>query len=80
MLVVLLVAALALLSAGGQSSAGAITHDVNEAGDQPDGNLLDGECDRDEGTDGLRCTLRAAIQQANQDTAKDTISFSIGSG
>jgi hypothetical protein len=53
---------------------------VNETGDQGDANTGDGLCDRDAGTAGNQCTLRAAIQQANTIAGTDTIQFSIGSG
>lgn len=42
-----------------------ITYAVNLTGDTPDANVGDGACDIYPATDGLQCTLRAAIQEAN---------------
>jgi CSLREA domain-containing protein len=49
---------------------------VDSTGDAPDSNLGDGVCDDGTGA----CTLRAAIQQANQTLGADTITFQIGTG
>jgi CSLREA domain-containing protein len=49
---------------------------VNSNGDGPDANTSDGVCDDGAG----RCTLRAAIQQANATPGADTINFQIGTG
>ena len=47
---------------------------VNTLGDAPDPSL-DGICDTDAGTVGDQCTLRAAIQEANNASSDDTIGF-----
>jgi CSLREA domain-containing protein len=44
---------------------------VNSTGDEPDANLADNLC----ATSAGRCTLRAAIQQANATAGRDTINF-----
>jgi len=49
---------------------------VDSTGDAPDSNTGDGVCDDGTGA----CTLRAAIQQANQTPGADTINFGIGMG
>ena len=54
------------------------TYIVNDDGDFPDHNIGDGSCDWDSVTAGDQCTLRAAIEEANSDTAHDTIQFSVG--
>jgi CSLREA domain-containing protein len=48
---------------------------VNTTGDEPDADLSDGVCDADLSTDGEQCTLRAAIQEANNRAGEDTITF-----
>ena len=67
----------------------ATTFTVNSTGDQSDPNFLgntpvgtpDGRCDVDTVAQGDQCTLRAAIQEANNTTDADTINFNIpGSG
>ena len=67
----------------GQSRQGRCrgTFVVNHNGDAPDGQLKDGTCDT--GTPATptgRCTLRAAVQQANAAIGFDRIRFSIGTG
>lgn len=52
----------------------AATFIVNSVADDPDSNLLDGVCK----TAGNVCTLRAAIEQANQLSGLDTIQFNFG--
>lgn len=73
----LLAAILAILLVSPPLSAPSLanTFTVNESGDQPDANPGDGKCDRDLGTEGDQCTLRAAIQQANSDPGPDDIVF-----
>ncbi|MBN1536676.1 MAG: right-handed parallel beta-helix repeat-containing protein [Anaerolineales bacterium] len=56
----------------------ATTLTVNLATDVGDVSPGDGNCDSDGGTSGNQCTLRAAIEEANALTGKDTIRFSIG--
>jgi hypothetical protein len=50
---------------------------VNSTGNEQDASTGDTKCDTDLVTAGDQCTLRAAIEQANNDTAKDTINFNI---
>ncbi|MEM7474160.1 MAG: dockerin type I domain-containing protein [Planctomycetota bacterium] len=50
------------------------TFTVNDTGDEPDSNLDDNICEASAG----RCTLRAAIMNAEKDAAPDTIEFLIG--
>jgi len=56
--------------------AGAATFTVNSRGDARDRNL-DGICDA-KGTAGVQCTLRGALQEANETVARDQIAFDIG--
>lgn len=59
----------------------AATYVVNSTADLPDANVGDALCDVDAVADGLQCTLRAAIEQANASVGDDTIEFAIpGSG
>jgi CSLREA domain-containing protein len=71
-------AALALMPA----PAGAETFRVNSPDDDRDASLDDepNKCNADPGTGGNKCTLRAAIQEANQTHGRDTIVFSLGGG
>ena len=56
------------------------TFTVRFTGDQPDFSGSDGRCDTDSTPfNGLQCTLRAAIQQANATPGADTINFNIQS-
>jgi CSLREA domain-containing protein len=56
------------------------THTVNTTGDGADV-ALDGKCDADAAVEGKQCTLRAAIQEANDVAGLDDIHFGIaGSG
>lgn len=52
------------------------TFTVNAKGDQADA-VGDGKCDSDAITAGKQCTLRAAIQEANDQTDTDVIEFDI---
>jgi CSLREA domain-containing protein len=71
-------AALALAPA----PAGAETFRVNSPDDTRDASLDDvpNKCNADPGSGGNKCTLRAAIQEANQTHGRDTIVFHIGGG
>lgn len=70
-----LLLALALLALA-PAAASAATFTVNEAGDDIDDIGLDGVCDTNAGTPELNCTLRAAVDQADFNTAShDTIKF-----
>jgi CSLREA domain-containing protein len=53
---------------------------VNRNTDEPDADLGDGVCDTDLAEEDSQCTLRAAIQTANQEEGSDRIEFDIGSG
>jgi CheY-like chemotaxis protein len=53
------------------------TFTVNEGGDQSDASAGNGSCDRDAGTPGSQCTLRAAIEESNALAGSDNIFFSI---
>jgi hypothetical protein len=56
------------------------TFTVRFTGDQPDFSGSDGRCDTDSTPfNGVQCTLRAAIQQANATPGADTINFNIQS-
>lgn len=55
----------------------AATFVVNDLGDDPDANPGDGICDIPIGGS-PRCTLRAAIMEANTTTIVDTVEFSLG--
>src|SRR5207253_10170338 len=58
------------------SQAAVTSFQENDTGDGADSNLNDNVCD-----DGAaRCTLRAAIEQANATSGADTITFNIGTG
>ncbi len=58
------------------SADAASTFVVNSTGDGSDANIVDNICDDGAG----RCTLRAAIQQANATPGADTVNFRIGTG
>ena len=55
---------------------GATTFVVNRIGDAPDLNLANARCDTSSNS-GNQCTLRAAIQEANDTFGSDTINFNI---
>jgi CSLREA domain-containing protein len=56
------------------------TFTVNDNTDGADNNLGDGLCDFNGVAPGNQCTLRAAIEEANDTSAKDTIRFTLGTG
>ncbi len=58
--------------------AASTTFTVNRIGDQPDLNLANAACDVSSNS-GSQCTLRAAIQEANDTPGVDTINFNITS-
>jgi CSLREA domain-containing protein len=72
----LLVTTAALAPAGPVS--GFTTFVVNRTGDAPDSNLANSTCDT-EPVRGNQCTLRAAIEEANDTTGPDTILLRIKS-
>jgi trimeric autotransporter adhesin len=72
--------ALALVLATLAKPAGAATtFTVNKTGDASDGNISDSTCDTSK-KNGKQCTLRAAIEEANDTPGADIIEFDIGSG
>ncbi len=72
----LLVASLlVLLVVARTAHAAAFT--VNSTGDGADADLTNATCDVDTATAGDQCTLRAAIQEANDTPGTDTIGFDI---
>ena len=65
---------------GPAPARGATTFVVNKTGDAADLNLANSKCDSSSKS-GNQCTLRAAIQEANDTAGADTINFNItGSG
>jgi hypothetical protein len=60
------------------SVAAAATFTVNETGDEVDSDLTDDRCDSDSTTTGRQCTLRAAIEEANDTAGDDDIGFDLG--
>lgn len=76
---VLLAALVALVFASSAFAAGSYV--VNDSGDAPDADVSDGVCDTGLAPPTPQCTLRAAIQQANDPTTSpgpDTITFAAG--
>lgn len=65
--------ALAACAVAATPAAAAGPYNVNSTGDTADA-VLDGICDADAGAP-IECTLRAAIQEANNDVAADAITF-----
>jgi hypothetical protein len=57
--------------------AHAVNFTVNRAGDAPDSNLANAACDVNASQSGNQCTLRAAIQEANDANGADAIGFNI---
>lgn len=74
-LVALLATALVLLALAGPAKAETFT--VNVKADAKDANTADGVCDADATTAGQQCTLRAAVEQANNNNQADTVTFSV---
>ena len=68
-----LAAALAACAVAAAPAAAAGPYNVNSTADTADA-VLDGSCDADAGAP-IECTLRAAIQEANNDVAADAITF-----
>jgi hypothetical protein len=56
----------------------AATFTVNRTGDAPDANLANAACDVNASASGNQCTLRAAIEEANDTDGADVIKFNIG--
>ncbi|MGH2963762.1 MAG: hypothetical protein ACRDMH_00015 [Solirubrobacterales bacterium] len=72
-------AAVGLALAAGASAA-PVAFTVTLASDEPDATLADGICDVDLATPGQQCTLRAALQQADDASDANTIAFDILGG
>jgi len=51
---------------------------VNGIGEAKDASTTSAACDTDPSTTGKQCTLRAAIEEANDTSGADTINFAIG--
>lgn len=67
-----------LIAAGGEVCPIAIIVNINT--DEPDQNINDGVCDVDTSNTGLQCSLRAAIQTAENLPGTDRIFFNIPGG
>ena len=76
-LIIIAVVAVAALIAGVTGVRAGAVFTVNSTGNAQDISTGDGVCDTDAGTVGDQCTLRAAIEQANNDAAKDEVQFNI---
>src|SRR5215210_6305550 len=76
--VVTLALLLALLVVAGPALSAPTTFTVNSTDDSGDA-ALDETCDSDTSAQGDQCTLRAAIQEANNTSDADTINFDIPS-
>ncbi|MGH2974688.1 MAG: hypothetical protein ACRDLL_07465, partial [Solirubrobacterales bacterium] len=62
------------------ASAAPVAFTVTLTSDEPDATLGDGICDIDLATPGQQCTLRAALQQADDASDANTIAFDIPGG
>ena len=72
---------LVVLLAAVPATASAATYTVDSTADLPDRNTGDGVCkDITDPEANAKCTLRAAIMQANANPGADTIAFDIGAG
>ena len=67
------IGSLGLFRAGTVTEASHVTFTVDDIGDAIDASIGDGACL----TAGAKCTLRAAIEEANAHAGTDTINFSI---
>ncbi len=76
-LLAVLVAAWIGVLLGAKPAHAATTFTVNATADARDANLANAACDVNTSISGNQCTLRAAIQEANDTTGADTIEFSI---
>lgn len=76
----LLTAATGAIAIPGAVAAGASVFKVNTTNDNPDNNLGDGICDTTASAATTRCSLRAAIQNANQSPDASEIRFKIATG
>lgn len=73
----LLTALLTAMVLTAKSAHADTTFTVNSTADSPDASTADNKCDVDLTEAEEQCTLRAAIQQANVTSGKDTIEFNI---
>ncbi|HET6505302.1 MAG TPA: Ig-like domain-containing protein [Baekduia sp.] len=73
LLATLIALALAAASTMAPAAAQARTFVVDDERDKPDSDTDDGRCETEDHT----CTLRAAIQQANREDDRDTITFDL---
>ena len=72
---------LAVLIAAAPATASATTYTVDSTGDLPDRQLGNNICkDTTDPEANAKCTLRAAIQEANANPGPDKIAFAIGAG
>ena len=72
---------LAVILAAVPATASATTYTVDSTGDLPDRNLGDNICkDTTDPEANAKCTLRAAIMQANAHAGPDAIAFDLGNG
>jgi CSLREA domain-containing protein len=74
----LLLAVFVMLLAAKSARAAIFPFVVNQTGDSADQNLADSFCDVNLFSPGIQCTLRAAIQEANDTDGPNTIGFNIG--
>jgi hypothetical protein len=74
-LAVLVAASIGVLLAANPAHAATFT--VNRTGNAPDANLANAVCDSNASQTGNQCTLRAAIQEANDTPGPDLIRFNI---
>jgi hypothetical protein len=78
-IITLLTLVVALLALTSGPAGAATTFTVNKTGDASDRKISDAKCDTST-KKGNQCTLRAAIEEANDTSGEDTIEFDIGSG
>ena len=76
--IVALILTFTLIAAGSdEASAGGLTFVVQVQSNIGDNNLADDNCDVDPGSEGDQCTLRAAIQESNDEPGPDAIHFNL---
>ncbi len=79
LLALLMLSGVVLFTLSSDPAEAATTFTVTETGDDADLDITDDRCDTEDAT-GRQCTLRAAIEQANETTGADTIDFDIVDG
>jgi CSLREA domain-containing protein len=77
MVVAIMMAISLVVGASAKLAYASTTFTVNSTGDASDADLTNAACDVDATTAGNQCTLRAAIQEANDTTGADTINFDV---